>query len=85
LPLTALDLRQGLIFLEAIEHLLGAGLYAKGEKGTVGLGHDRKLVGSYRVDPPLATPGKFQFTVDNSVANLTDAFAVQQKLVVGER
>ncbi len=43
-----------------------------------------ELIDPHRVDPPLAAPSELELSLDDAVADVGDALALQQEVVVGE-
>ncbi len=79
-----LDLLQGLVFMEPIQHFLRAGLNAVRQEGAVGLTHDRQLIDSSRIHPALASPAEFESAVDNAMADFADARTLEQEVIIGK-
>ena len=60
------------------------GLDAVGQHVAVGLAHEREGLDAHRVDPPFAAPVELELAVDDAVADVGDALALEEEVVVGE-
>ena len=79
-----LDLRQRLLLLQPVKHLLAAAFDAEHQRAAVGLGHGGEEMLGARVDTPLASPLHGDAGGIDTVADCVDPFGLQQEMVVDE-
>ena len=79
-----LHLLQGLLLLQPVQHLLRARLHPKGQEVAVGLFHERQLIHRHRIHPAFAAPAELQSALNDALANVADALAVQEKVIIGQ-